>query len=114
MSRPRGPNLAHHPIVREVVEMIDSSGWADWQVSEVAGVSLPYISQLRGGKRHDISVPCLNALLGVFGRELKIGKIAGTTGAPKHRNKPSRTTKKKIRPKLAYAGAEGRSRGERQ
>jgi predicted XRE-type DNA-binding protein len=104
VPRARGPNLARSPIVREVVELIDKSGWADWQVAEVAGVSLPYISQLRGGRRHEVSATCLEALLGVFGRKLTIGPMKQGKGRPAHRARPARDTKRKQPRRATYAG----------
>lgn len=116
MARTRGPNLARSPIVREVVDLIDKSGWKDWQVAEVAGVSRPYITQLRSGARHEVSVTCIESILGVFGRKLVFGSLkSGRVGSPKHRRKPAHgfdagMAPKAKRPKrLPYAGAEGRA-----
>lgn len=102
------PILAPVPIVREVIELIQASSWKDWQVAEIAGVSRPYISQLRNGKRTDVSVVCLDKLLKVFGRRLVIGSIKnGRAGAPGHRRKPAHghgVKTKPERPKIPYAG----------
>ena len=60
------------PIVRDVLALIERSGWTDYEVEEVAGVSRAYLSQLRNGRRHDVSLPCIQAICGVFGRQLRI------------------------------------------
>lgn len=114
MSRTRGPVLTTVPVVREVIELIEASGWKDWQVAEIAGVSSGYISQLRKGIRTEVSLTCVDALLGVFGKRLVIGQARPGRGRVKQRRKPLRATMRapKVRrpiaaeTKRAYAGAE--------
>ena len=101
------------PVVRDVLALIERSGWTDYEVEEVAGVSHAYISQLRNGLRHDVSLPCVQALCGVFGRSLRIYRTDGKRLVPDDdrkpravRARPVKTIKSTRGKRLAYAGAE--------
>lgn len=68
----RKPLLAAQPIVREILNMLDSTGWTNEEIEIASGVSSAYISQIRSGRRQDPSTSCLEALVGVFGRKLSL------------------------------------------
>lgn len=112
---------AKHPLVRDVLALIERSGWTDYEVEDAAGVSRAYISQLRNGRRNEVSVVCLDAICGVFSRKLGVTRLDkrsnGATryvpewpdNAPKPRaarRRPVRPTKQPRGKRLAYAGAE--------